>query len=571
MANEVGRHEVAIKCIGLALQLNPTFPEGWYNLGNAYRDCSQYSASIQAYLSAISVRSDYAQAMTNLGIVLALVGRKKEAIGYFEEAVRLRPDLAAAQTGLGACLQESGKPFEAELCYYRALASDPFSADTYNNLGNALKDQARVDDAIVAYRRALELSPDLIGAYNNLLYTLWFSTKHDAATILDEHRRWNEQLGQKHAMAKCHTTSEPTTGRRIRIGYVSAHFRQHVLAHYLVPLLSHHNRQQFEIFCYSDVRSPDGITERLKEYADTWRDITYVADERLAEVISGDHIDVLVDLAMHMEGSRLRAFATKPAPIQVCWLAYPGTTGLSAMDYRLTDPYLDPPGDFDEYYSEASLRLPDTFWCYDPLAEEPDVNALPAMLRGHLTFGCFSNFCKVNETTIELWAGVLNAIADARFTLMAPSGPCRGWVLEAFDRFGVKKERIEFVARCARHEYLMLYHGVDIMLDTIPYNGHTTTLDAAWMGVPVVTIKGRTVVGRAGVSQLTNLCLPNLIAETPSQFVQCAVALAGDRNRLMHIRATLRQQMQVSALMDASRFATSIERTYTRMLVRAHQ
>jgi predicted O-linked N-acetylglucosamine transferase (SPINDLY family) len=290
-----------------------------------------------------------------------------------------------------------------------------------------------------------------------------------------------------------------------------------------------------------------------------------LTDDRLAELIRGDRIDVLVDLTLHMAGSRLCTFARRPAPVQLTWFGYPGTTGLSAIDYRLTDPHLDPPGGSDHLYAEHSVRLPDTFWCYDPLADGPEVNDLPARAGAPFTFGCLNNFSKVNALSLTLWAAVLRTVPGSRLLLLAPAGGARERVLAHLEREGVGGERVAFFDRQARTEYLRAYHQIDLGLDPLPYNGHTTSLDAAWMGVPTVTLVGRTVVGRAGLSLLHNLALPELAAQSPDQYVAIAAGLAGDRPRLASLRAGLRGRLATSPLMDGPRFARGVEAAYRRM------
>ena len=294
------------------------------------------------------------------------------------------------------------------------------------------------------------------------------------------------------------------------------------MSFFTIPLLSHHDHRQFEIFCYADVLRPDAVTERLRGYADVWRSTVGLSDQQLADLVRSDQIDILVDLTMHTADNRLLVFARKPAPVQVTWLAYPGTTGLSTIDYRLTDPYLDPPGLFDAFYSEESIRLPDTFWCYDPLTDQPPVNALPALENGFITFGCLNNFCKVNDGCLALWAQVLRAVPQSRLLLRAPRGQAREHVLARLEQEGIAASRVEFADRQPRLEYLKLYQRIDLGLDPLPYNGHTTSLDAFWMGVPTLTLVGKTVVGRAGWSQLCNLGLKELAAETPEQYVALA-------------------------------------------------
>jgi len=263
-----------------------------------------------------------------------------------------------------------------------------------------------------------------------------------------------------------------------------------------------------------------------------------------------------------MAQNRLLVFARKPAPVQLTFAGYPGTTGLKAIDYRLTDPHLDPPDLHAEYYSEESIRLSDSFWCYDPLDSDQAVNALPAIENGYVTFGCLNNFCKVNPPILKMWASVLNAVDRSRLIVLSGEGTHRREMLQKLADNGIDAARVTFVSNQPRQQYLKTYHQIDIGLDTLPYNGHSTSLDSYWMGIPVVTLVGNTVVGRAGMSQLMNLGMPELVADTPERFVMIAKGLAQDLPRLSDIRATLRQRMQSSPLMDAPGFARSIEAAY---------
>jgi predicted O-linked N-acetylglucosamine transferase (SPINDLY family) len=299
--------------------------------------------------------------------------------------------------------------------------------------------------------------------------------------------------------------------------------------------------------------------------ADAWQETVGMSDEQVTELIRLDQLDILVDLNMHMARGRLLVFARKPAPVQVCWLAYPGTTGLSAMDYRLSDPQLDPPGLVDQCYSEQTIRLLETFWCYDPLTIEPAVNPLPALSQGHVTFGSLNNFCKVNDAVLVLWADVLWSVDHSRLLVLAENGSHRRRTLGFFEQCGIAPQRVSFVDPRPRDLYLRLYHEIDIGLDTFPANGHTTSMDASWMGIPVVTLKGQTAIGRGGVSLLHSLALEELVAETPAQYVKIAAGLASDLSRLRNMRQTLRQRMKDSPLMDASRFARHMEAAYRSM------
>jgi predicted O-linked N-acetylglucosamine transferase (SPINDLY family) len=291
-----------------------------------------------------------------------------------------------------------------------------------------------------------------------------------------------------------------------------------------------------------------------------------LTDAQFAAQVREDEIDILVDLALHTARNRLPVFARKPAPVQVTFAGYPGSTGLDTIDYRLSDPFLDPSDTDESLYSEQTVRLPHSFWCYDPLdCGDLPVNALPAHTNGFLTFGCLNNFCKINDAVLCLWAKVLRAVPASRLLLLAPEGSHRQRTLDVLSEEGVARERIAFVSRQPRRKYLELYHRIDLGLDTLPYNGHTTSLDSYWMGAPVVTLVGQTIVGRAGLSQLMNLELPELITHTSEQFVQVATGLANDLPRLSELRSTLRPRMEASPLMNAPRFARDIETAYRLM------
>ena len=388
---------------------------------------------------------------------------------------------------------------------------------------------------------------------------------YDGKMIREELRHWNQQcaaplktLSQPHG-----NNSDPK--RQLRVGYVSADFHDHASALFLLPLLRNHNHREFEVFCYAQGIHHDAVNQQMRALVRNWRQIEAMTDSEVAELVRRDQIDILVDLKLFTAGNRLLIFARKPAPVQVTWLGYPGTTGLDTVDYRLTDPYLDPTGLDEDDYWEKLIHLPDTFWCYDPLTDEPAASAPPCLESGFVTFGCLNNFCKVNARVSQLWARILKAVERSRLVLLCPEGSHRQSWLENLQREGINPDRVEMIVRRPRSQYLELYNRIDVGLDTFPCNGHTTSLDSLWMGVPVVTLAGKTVFGGAGLSQLSNLGLPELIARTPQQYVEIAVGLAKDLPRLAEMRRTLRPRMAASPLMDAPRFARNIEAAYRQM------
>jgi predicted O-linked N-acetylglucosamine transferase (SPINDLY family) len=565
---EQGQFSNAVACYQQAVELLPGYSEAHSNLGAALKHVGQVEESIAHHRRALELKPDYAEAHCNLGNVYLAQRKFDNAAAAFRRAIELKPDFCVAINNLGNTFLAQAQLDAAIDCYRQALALKPDYAEAHCNLGNAMKDSGRLDAALASFRRAIELQPRFMSAHSNLLYTLYFCPDYDAPAIYKEHDRWNKRHAEPLRQFIQPLANDRSPNRRLRVGYVSPNFRNHCQAFFTIPLLSSHDHNQYEVVCYSDVLWPDAITERLRSYSDLWRDIRTFSDDEVAAQIRDDRIDILIDLTMHMEGRRLLVFARKPAPIQACWLAYPGTTGLATMDYRLTDPFLDPPGLFDHYYTEESVRLPDTFWCYDPLTDQPAVNALPARSNGYVTFGSLNNYCKINRGVLELWARVMRGVPGSRLLLLSPDGSHRQTALDILAQEGVDSSRIAIVAPRPRAQYLELYHQIDIGLDPLPANGHTTSLDAYWMGVPVVTIVGRTAIGRAGVSQLSNLGLQELIGHSPDEFIQIATELAHDVERLAGLRASLRSRMQSSPLMDAPRFARNVESAYRHMWTR---
>lgn len=564
--SDMGDAAEAFALIERAAALDPSSADIAYNLGNAAHALGRHEDALAHYRRAIELQPDHADAYNNLGNVLKQRGAFDAAAQAFEYALQRQPAHVAAHNNLGNLHRTLGRIEEAEACIRRALAVDPTHSVSHNNLGNVLKDGGALDDAIVSYRCAIDCDAGNVIAHSNLLYALTFQSD-DARTVLDEAHRWSAlHEAPLRSTRFSHDSTIHRNGSprrpRLRIGYVSADFRDHCQALFLMPLLAHHDRSAFEIVCYANVERPDAMTARLAQHADVWRDVRALDDVHLARTIRDDRIDILVDLTMHMADGRPLAFARRPAPVQVAWLAYPGTTGLEAIDYRFTDPHLDPP-DHDAHYREQSLRLADTFWCYDPLVtNQLEPGPLPALANGYVTFGCLNNPCKLTDRTLRMWAGVMNALTDARLVLMAAPGIARERLSARAAAQGIDTARLSFVPFRPRDEYLASYCGIDIGLDTLPYNGHTTSLDALWMGVPVVTRVGQTAVGRGGLSQLTNLGLAELAAFTDDAFVRTALALAADLPALATLRRDLRGRMQRSPLMDGARFARQIEAAY---------
>lgn len=599
IAGQCGNDDKAIELIGRAVQLSPDYAEARINLGNSLVRKGRFGEGVLAYQHAIKVKPDLFAAYCNMSAALKELGRLDESIAAanraielnpgsaeafnnlgaaqsrkrefekaaasYRRAIELNPNYAEAFSNLGVFWAERGKPDESVAALQRAIQIDPRTPKIYCHLGNTLKDMGQMDQAIGCYRQAIRANPQDSSVHSNLLYAIHFDSGYDAAAVYEEHRRWDRQHAEplKGLIQPHKNDADPD--RPLRIGYVSPDFCSHPVGRFIHPLLAAHNRGEFEICCYADVHRPDRTTDLIRGKAHVWRNVLGVPPDAAAELIREDRIDVLVDLTMHMADNRMLLFARKPAPVQVTYLAYCSTTGLSAMDYRLTDPHLDPPGISDAYYSEASIRLPETYWCYEPPVVSPDVNPSPATNLGYVTFGCLNNFCKVSPAALQAWIQLMRRTGNSRLILHALEGSHRQRVREMFQGQGVDPQRLRFVGRIPFLEFLKLHQEIDIALDSFPYSGGTTTCDALWMGVPVISWGGQMGVARSGVSLLRNIGLPELIADSPEQYVEIAGKLAGNLPRLAELRRTMRGRMRESPLMDAARFARNVEGAYRQM------
>ena len=523
-------------------------------------------AEAQAALREVLNRHpDHPAAVHLLGIVAGRLGQTAESVQLLRRAVRLQPHSAQAHNNLAFALRLSNSADEAITEFNRAIQIRPDFAEAHSNLGNALIDVGQFDQAITSHRQAVRLNPDDAKEHSNLVFLLHYHPAYDARMIHEELRRWNQRHAEPLKKLIQPHANNRDPDRRLRVGYVSPDFREHPVGQNLLPLLREHDRRQMEIFCYSNVLRPDARTDQLRGYADVWRSIVGLPDSQVVSQIRQDGIDILVDLALHSANNRLLVFAHKPAPVQVTYLGYCGSTGMDAMDYRLSDPYLDLSDSDLTIYSEQTIRLPETYWCYRSTGPTPDPSPPPVATAGYLTFGCLNNFAKVSPPALDLWAEILQAVPRSRLFVHCRPGTRLDAMRERFAGKGISPDRLEFPNWQPWLEYVQTYGRIDIALDPFPWGGGITTCDALWMGVPVVSLAGPTAVGRGGASILANVGVPELVARTPEQYVRIAAALAGDLPRLAELRRTLRARMQASPLMDAPRFARNFEAAYRQM------
>lgn len=554
-------------CCEEALLCRPDSPEAHNNLGNVLRARCDYVGARSCYERALAADPSYFEAWLNLSVALKDLDLHEDAIAAGRRAVSLRPESAEAHNNLGDLLRGQGRIEEAQACFREAIRCRPDLPEPHVNLAGTLKDQGRLEEALTESRKALELDPKSAGPFSNFFFYLHYADLCPPEAAFEEHRRWGERHRALAANALRHD-NDTTPERRLRIGYVSPDFRGHSVAYFVEPVVAAHNRDAVEVYCYSNAARPDAVTRRFQSLADHWRDIHGLRDSQVAELVREDRIDILVDLAGHTAGSRLLVFARKPAPVQATWCGYPATTGLEAIGYRITDALADPPGLTDRFHTERLVRLPGAFLCYGPPADAPAVSDLPAHAGGHVTFGCFNFLAKVTPQIVRAWSELLESVPGSR--LVIKSAPLvdestRRLVWERFKAHGADPARIELLGPVARDEHLKTYHRIDIALDTLPYHGTTTTFEALWMGVPVVTAAGRTHASRVGVSVLENAGLGDWVAGSLDEYVALAAAKARRRDLLEDLRAGLRNRLARSPLTDAALFTSHLEEAYRRM------
>jgi len=565
---DLGRLPEARAAYGKALELDPGHAKAANNLGCLQDAMGELDQAEQSYERALRADPQLANAYFNRGNVKRQRGQYAAAVADLQKALSLEPGHADWQSSLGEIHALRWELDEAVAAHRAALALDSSLARAHFGLGNVLVMLSRCDEAEASLRRAVELQPDFPEAHSNLLLAMHYRKGDDGPVMYAAHLEWARQhaggLPRPQFAAR-----PPAAGRRLNIGYVSPNFQQHAVAWAIEPVLAAHDRSRFRTFFYSTVAHPDAVTHRFMKLCDEWRDIAAVSNEAAARMVRQDRIDILVDLAGHTGGGRPLLLARKPAPVQVNWQGYPNTTGLTQVDYRITDAYADPEGETERFHTEKLVRLPTGFFCYAPPPDTPEPGEPPVLSTGQITFGCFNNLAKVTPETIALWSRILAELPQARMLMKAHAlgqASARRDVHAHFAAGGIAEGRVELSGPEDSHGgHLARYREVDIGLDPFPYHGTATTCEALWMGVPVVTLAGRTHLSRVGVSVLRRIGLDDLIAATPGEYVRKVVDLAGDPVRLRKLRAGLRRAMTDSPLLDAVGFARALEAAYLTM------
>lgn len=530
---------------------------------------SKAAEAVTLLRQVIAARPGYAEAYYTLAIAACTLGQHDLAVEHWTRALDLKPDFFAAAVNLANMLGQKDRPDDAEFWYRRAVEMQPDFAEVHYNLANLLHSDGRLDEAIAGYRRAIALKPEFVAAHSGLIYSLNFHPGYDSAEVFKAHLEWAQRHAEPLTKRAPAHANDATPARRLRIGYASPNFRDHAVTYFFESVLQCHDAERFQVFCYSDVMREDSYTRRLKQACAQWRDSSRLSDEELAALVRRDEIDILVDLSGHTERHRLLVFARKPAPIQVTWNGYANTTGMSAMDYRITDSVADPPGMTDHLHTEELVRLPDIYMVFRPPDDSPAVSDSPAAQAGYITFGSFNALPKITPRVMLIWSRILLAVPAARLIMAAvPSGRIRRRILEEFAANHVDGARVELHGKLPAHDFLALHRRADIALDPFPFSGTTTTCFTLWMGVPIVSLAGNSHVSRVTASMLTATGLASLVAVSEQQYVAIATGLAADPERMKSLRRTLRQRMLGSPLTDARLFTPRLEHAYREMWVK---
>jgi len=556
-----GNLDSAVESYRKALLIKPDFADAHNDLGNTLKDQGQLDLAIGSYRKALAIKPGFAEAYSNLANALKDQGQLDAAIECYRQALAIKPGYADAHNNLGIVFQQQGL-FDAAVASCRqAIAIKPGYAEAYSNLGNALKDQGNIDAAIECYRQALAIKPDLAEAQSNYLLAAQYSPDYSPAQLFAEHVAFGERFEAPLRASWGSHRNNRDPQRTLKIGFVSGDLHTHPVGFFLEGVLAHLDSQVLEVALYATHSQVDALTCRLQAMGFAWKSLVGVPDERAAQLIGEDAIDILIDLSGHTGHNRLGLFARKPAPVQVSWLGYFATTGLQAIDYILCDRYVLPASEAAQFV-EKPWYLPETRLCFTPPREEITLGALPALTQGHLTFGSFNNLTKMNEAVVALWARILHAVPASRLFLKTKqlNDPAmRQATLARFAAHGVSPDRFTLEGDCSRAEYLASYQRVDIALDPFPFTGATTSVEGLWMGVPLITRRGDRLVAHQGESILYNVGLPDWIAADDEAYVAIAAARAADLAGLAVLRAGLRARLLASPLCDAPRFARNFE------------
>jgi protein O-GlcNAc transferase len=551
--------EQAIACYRRALELRPTNANAHFALGLALKNRGQLELALFSLSKSVELNRDHIEAYINLADTLRDTGQSDRAIATYRKALEINPSHAIAHSNLGNALLDIGNYPEAMASYHRAIELDPNFAAAFSNLGSVLKDIGAMSDALANTRRALELAPELTTTRSNLIFISNYLENHSSEEVLQEAKVFGQVVAEN-AKRSIAWKNLPDPGRLLRIAFVSGDLRDHPVGHFIEGVLNAlktNVSDSLEIFAYQTSVSHDLVSQRIKACCKGWHSVVGLSDEVFAQKVQSDRIDILIDLSGHTAHNRLPLFAWKPAPIQATWLGYLGTTGVSAIDYLIADERTFPESE-EHNFTEKILRLPETYICFTPPTANTSVSELPALENGYVTFGCFNNLSKINDQVVAVWSHILQAVPNSRLFLKSKQFSDPAIQQSMRDRFAalhIDPLRLILRSHVARSDYLVPYQEVDIALDPFPYPGITTTVESLWMGVPILTLEGRSFISRQGVGLAMNVGLEGWIARDQDHYVELAIKHTDDLNELRLLRANLRTRLANSPILDSQRFA----------------
>jgi len=566
-AYNCGQTEQAEQLFLSALQSAPENCEALLGLSKVYSRKQNHQSAAEVLEKACAISPHNQPCQFSLGTTYLYMQDYEKAKKHLKSSISLNPSHSPSHNNLGSIYIQEGQLSKAEYHCQKAIAHNRNYPGSYSNLAKIYCDRGFPEKAIDLYRAALKIDPEFTAAWSNLLLTTLYHPQMKQEEVFSEHSRWGDYWEKKLTREPISFVNNTDPERPLRVGYLSAEFRHHSVDFFLDPIICNHDRSKYQTYCYSDLHPSheDRMTERIKKHAYRWIPVYGISDQALAERIREDRIDILLELSGHTANNRLFVYARKPAPIQVTYLAYPNTTGLTAIDYRLTNHYCDPPGQ-EAYYREKMFRMEGPFQAYQPPPGVPEVGPLPAEKNGFITFGSFNNLPKLNEDVISLWADILKEIPKSKLVLKAAQlydKETQTLISKRFARYSIEKHRIQYLLQTASTtDHLDTYNKIDIALDPFPFNGATTTCEALLMGVPVITLAGTFHAGRVAGNILHELGLKSFIAANRHAYIGIAQYISKNLKNLSDLRVHLRNAFLASPLCDHSGFTRKMESAY---------
>ena len=556
----------AIQLLNQAILIQPDHAQSHNNLGVVFKELGEIQKAMSCYEKAINIQPNYADAHNNLGVVFRELGEVQKAISCYQKAISIQPDYADAHYNLGNVLDKLNKHQEAIICYEKVIQINPNYVAAHYNQGNALKELGEFKKAISCYQKAINSKHNYAPAYNNMLFTLLYLEKTDSKYYLSKTKEFRSSLKpiNNDLLLKYQFNIKP---KKLRIGFVSGDFREHPVGFFLLDTLNHLKNNDLELIAYSNSQIEDSLSIKLKSHFTIWHEIASQSNMNVINKIRKDGIHVLVDLSGHSEKNRLPIFINKPAPVQVSWVGYPGSTGIPEIDYLIGDPFVTPEN-MNGHFTEKIFRLPNIWVCFTAPDFDVQISDLPVIKNGYVTFGSFNHLSKINDEVISLWSKILKSIPNSKIFLKTKqlnNSYLKEKIISKFKENGINLNSIILEEGTSRSKLLNSYNKVDIALDPFPYSGGVTSLEAIWMGVPVLTKKGFKFASRTTESIIHNSGMSDWVANDENEYVKKAIKFSTNLELLTGINKSLRQVALESPLFNSTLFAKQLNNAFWEM------